>query len=42
MTILLVPIRAVGIVISLLVAYMFATIGQYGCDINEKPLTGWR
>ncbi|KAL5275615.1 LPCAT2 family protein [Megaselia abdita] len=42
MTVLLVPIRAIGIVVSLLVAYMFATIGQFGCDIHEKPLTGWR
>lgn len=45
LTVLLVPIRVVGCVLSLLSAWMFACIGLYGTtveEINKTPLTGWR
>lgn len=45
LTVLLLPIRVVGCVLSLLSAWMFAYIGLYGTTLEElqqKPLTGWR
>ncbi|XP_068141291.1 lysophosphatidylcholine acyltransferase [Drosophila tropicalis] len=45
LTVLLLPIRVVGCVLSLLSAWMFACIGLYGLtldDLKQKPLTGWR
>ncbi|KAH8287633.1 hypothetical protein KR054_010895 [Drosophila jambulina] len=45
LTVLLLPIRVVGCVLSLISAWMFACIGLYGMtldDLKEKPLTGWR
>ncbi|KAI8128159.1 Lysophosphatidylcholine acyltransferase [Lucilia cuprina] len=45
LTVLLVPIRVVGCVLSLLSAWMFACIGLYGTtveEINKRPITGWR
>ncbi|XP_065364797.1 lysophosphatidylcholine acyltransferase [Calliphora vicina] len=45
LTVLLVPIRVVGVVLSLLSAWMFACIGLYGTtveEINKRPITGWR
>ncbi|KAH8420255.1 hypothetical protein KR009_008366 [Drosophila setifemur] len=45
LSVLLLPIRVVGCVLSLLSAWMFACIGLYGMtldDLKEKPLTGWR
>jgi len=45
LTVLLLPIRVVGCVLSLISAWMFACIGLYGMtldDLKAKPLTGWR
>ncbi|TMW48356.1 hypothetical protein DOY81_006582 [Sarcophaga bullata] len=45
LTVLLVPIRVVGCVLSLLSAWMFACIGLYGTtvdEINKQPIAGWR
>ncbi|EDW07630.1 lysophosphatidylcholine acyltransferase [Drosophila mojavensis] len=45
LTVLLLPIRVVGCVLSLLSAWMFACIGLYGMSMEElqaKPLSGWR
>ncbi|XP_026846430.1 lysophosphatidylcholine acyltransferase [Drosophila persimilis] len=45
LTVLLLPIRVVGCVLSLLSAWMFACIGLYGMtldDLKAKPLSGWR
>ncbi|KAM7346917.1 lysophosphatidylcholine acyltransferase isoform 1-T4 [Cochliomyia hominivorax] len=45
LTVLLVPIRVMGCVLSLLSAWMFACIGLYGTtvdEINKRPITGWR
>ncbi|XP_017474168.1 PREDICTED: lysophosphatidylcholine acyltransferase [Rhagoletis zephyria] len=45
LTVLLLPIRVVGCVLSLLSAWMFACIGLYGLTLDElmsKPITGWR
>ncbi|SPP77937.1 lysophosphatidylcholine acyltransferase [Drosophila guanche] len=45
LTVLLLPIRVVGCVLSLLSAWMFACIGLYGMtldDLKARPLTGWR
>ncbi|KAH8397821.1 hypothetical protein KR222_003345, partial [Zaprionus bogoriensis] len=45
LTVLLLPIRVVGCVLSLLSAWMFAYIGLYGTTLEElqqKPITGWR
>ncbi|ALC48801.1 CG32699, partial [Drosophila busckii] len=45
LSVLLLPIRVVGCVLSLLSAWMFACIGLYGMtldDLKEKPLKGWR
>lgn len=45
LSVLLLPIRVVGCVLSLLSAWMFACIGLYGVSLEElqaKPLTGWR
>ncbi|XP_030381302.1 lysophosphatidylcholine acyltransferase [Scaptodrosophila lebanonensis] len=45
LTVLLLPIRVMGCVLSLLSAWMFACIGLYGMtldDLKAKPLTGWR
>ena len=45
LTVLLVPIRVVGCVLSLLSAWMFACIGLYGTTVeglNKQPIAGWR
>ncbi|XP_004535128.1 lysophosphatidylcholine acyltransferase [Ceratitis capitata] len=45
LTVLLMPIRVVGCVISLLSAWMFACIGLYGLtldDLKTRPISGWR
>ncbi|XP_075158908.1 lysophosphatidylcholine acyltransferase [Haematobia irritans] len=45
LTVLLVPIRVVGCVLSLVTAWIFACIGLYGTtveEINKRPLSGWR
>ncbi|EDV99539.1 lysophosphatidylcholine acyltransferase [Drosophila grimshawi] len=45
LTVLLLPIRVVGCVLSLLSAWMLAYIGLYGMsmeDIQARPLSGWR
>ncbi|EDW65238.2 lysophosphatidylcholine acyltransferase [Drosophila virilis] len=45
LTVLLLPIRVVGCILSLLSAWMFACIGLYGISMEElqaKPLSGWR
>ncbi|KAM8721481.1 hypothetical protein ACLKA7_007370 [Drosophila subpalustris] len=45
LSVLLLPIRVVGCVLSLLSAWMLAYIGLYGVSLEQlqaKPLTGWR
>ncbi|XP_037936996.1 lysophosphatidylcholine acyltransferase [Teleopsis dalmanni] len=45
LSVLLLPFRVVGCVLSLVSAWMFACIGLYGMtldDLKIKPLTGWR
>ncbi|KAH8274176.1 hypothetical protein KR018_001176, partial [Drosophila ironensis] len=45
LTVLLLPIRVVGCVLSLITAWMFAYVGLYGMtldDLKAKPLSGWR
>ncbi|XP_034490391.1 lysophosphatidylcholine acyltransferase [Drosophila innubila] len=45
LSVLLLPIRVVGCVLSLLSAWMFAYIGLYGVSLEQlqaKPITGWR
>lgn len=45
MTVLVVPIRILGIIVTLLVAYALSFTGLYGLsqeEYNAKPLSGWR
>ncbi|XP_011200429.2 lysophosphatidylcholine acyltransferase [Bactrocera dorsalis] len=45
LTVLLMPIRVFGCLLSLLSAWMFACIGLYGLtldDLKARPITGWR
>ncbi|XP_076060728.1 lysophosphatidylcholine acyltransferase isoform X2 [Oratosquilla oratoria] len=45
MSVLVVPIRVLGIILCMLFAYLFASAGLYGVtkeELREKPMSGWR
>lgn len=44
-SIFLLPIRVVGLIVSIVGIWSFAHVGLLGCsqdDLKTKPLTGWR
>lgn len=45
MSVVVVPVRVVGIVLCLLVAYVLASAGLWGLsreDLAARPISGWR